>query len=74
MPGIRADAAALAPLTPIEIALLADIAGGRTRKEVSELRGVSISTIRVAIRSAERKLGARTTEQAVAIAVRTRVL
>jgi DNA-binding CsgD family transcriptional regulator len=58
------------PLNRDEIALLALVADGRTRKEIAAVRGVSVGTVQNMMRAIEQKLGARTTEHAIAIVAR----
>ena len=57
-----------------EVALLDLIANGRTRKEIAEIRGVSVGTIQRMTRVIEAKIGARTTEQAIAKVARAGIL
>ncbi len=57
-----------------EVALLDLIANGRTRKEIAEIRGVSVGTIQRMTRVIEAKVGARTTEQAIAKVARAGIL
>lgn len=62
------------PINRDELALLSLVAEGRTRKEIAAARGVSVGTIQHMMRVVEQKLGARTTEQAIAIVARAGVL
>ena len=58
------------PLNRDEIALLALVADGRTRKEIAAVRGVGVGTVQHMMRVIEEKLRARTTEQAIALVAR----
>jgi DNA-binding NarL/FixJ family response regulator len=62
------------PLNRDEVALLALVAEGRTRKEIAVARAVSAGTIQHRLRVIAGKLGARTSEEAIAIAVRAGLL
>lgn len=54
-----------AGLSPREIEVLSAIARGRSNKEISASYGISANTVKSAIRSAYRKIGAATRAQAV---------
>ena len=62
------------PLNRDEVALLALVADGLTRKEIAAVRGVGIGTVQQMMRVIERKVGARTTEHAIAIVARAGLL
>ncbi len=55
-------------LSPREIEILVALARGSTPKEIATSLDLSLYTVREYTRSARLKLGARSTEQAVAIA------
>lgn len=55
-------------LSPREVDVLVALAGGSAPKQIADELDLSVWTIREYIRSARLKLGARSTEQAVAIA------
>lgn len=57
------------PLTPTEIAVLRLLARGMSIGAVAEARSVAPDTIRKTAKVARARLGARTTAQAIAIAV-----
>ncbi|MET9191242.1 helix-turn-helix transcriptional regulator, partial [Streptomyces tendae] len=58
-------------LAPREVDVLACVAGGATNGEAAERLGVGPETVKSYLRSAMRKLGARTRTEAVASARRT---
>ena len=62
------------PLNRDQLALLALVADGRTRREIAAIRGVSVGTIQHMMRAIEARVGARTTEQAIAIVARAGLL
>ncbi len=59
------------PLTPQEYKLLMQLAEGSTRTQVAKSWDSSVSRVNLLMRGVEKKLGARTTEHAVAIAIRS---
>lgn len=69
-PGITRRARVSDSLTQREREVLALLAEGRTTDEVAEALYVSPHTVRSRIKSALGKLGARTREHAIAIAIR----
>ncbi|NEB58243.1 helix-turn-helix transcriptional regulator, partial [Streptomyces diastaticus] len=58
-------------LAPREVDVLACVAAGATNGAVAERLGVGPETVKSYLRSAMRKLGARTRTEAVAVARRT---
>lgn len=58
------------PLSPREGQLLAALAEGYTRAEIASRWGISVGTVHNHIRVIHAKLGARTTAQALATALR----
>ncbi len=74
MGGFDARAIPTVSLTKEEKAIMDGIANGFTRKEVAQRRGVSAGTVQHMLRVIEAKLGARSTEQAVAVAIRRGLL
>jgi len=58
----------LATLTPAERHVVAELAGGRAPKQIALEFGVSLATVRVHIKRAKRKTGARTLPELVALA------
>lgn len=61
-------------LTPLEGDVLLMLISGRSSKEISEHLGMSMAGVHGALGRARRRLQARTTAQAVAIAVRRRLI
>ena len=68
--GARRFSRRSADLTDKEREVLAELAAGRTTEEVAQALHVSPRTVRSRLKNALRKMGARTREQAVAIAIR----
>ena len=64
----------MAALTLRERQVLAALAEGMTRKEIAWQLGVTERTVRLHTRRACERLGARTVEQAIAIAVECHLL
>jgi DNA-binding NarL/FixJ family response regulator len=65
----RAYESELADLTPKQIEVLRLLAGGLERKEIAERMGIGEETVKSHLAEARRRLGARTSAQAVAIGV-----
>ena len=59
------------PLTRQEHNLLVQLAEGSTRTQVAKAWDISVSRVNLLMREVEKKLDARTTEHAVAIAIRS---
>lgn len=59
------------PLTRQEHNLLVQLAEGNTRTQVANAWDIAVSRVNLLMRDAEKKLAARTTEHAVAIAIRS---
>lgn len=68
--GARRFSRRSADLTDKEREVLAELAAGRTTEEAAQALHVSPHTVRSRLKNALRKMGARTREQAVAIAIR----
>jgi DNA-binding NarL/FixJ family response regulator len=70
----RAYDSELADLTPKQIEVLQLLAGGYERKEIAERMGIGEETVKSHLAEARRRLGARTSAQAVAIGVANSLL
>ncbi len=64
----------LRSLTAAERAVLRDVRAGRTNREIAGLCHVSVDTVKLRLKNAFQKLGARSRVEAVDIAVRTRLI
>jgi DNA-binding NarL/FixJ family response regulator len=70
----RAYDSELADLTPKQVEVLRLLAGGFERKEIAERMGIGEETVKSHLAEARRRLGARTSAQAVAIGVANSLL
>ena len=73
-PGYTRSQGATLVLRSCEVAFLADSAEGLTFGEIARKRGVSADTVKTRLKKARRRLGAKNTAHAVAIALRGDVL
>jgi DNA-binding NarL/FixJ family response regulator len=62
------------PLTPREIEVLRQIAGGNRNRDIGDRLSISEETVKVHIKHLMDKLGARDRTQAIAIAVRRGII
>ncbi|WCB91657.1 Transcriptional regulatory protein LnrK [Baekduia alba] len=63
----RAEATEFGDLSPKQLAVLRHLAEGRDRKEMAQRMGIGEETVKTHLAEVRRKLGARTSAQAVAI-------
>jgi DNA-binding CsgD family transcriptional regulator len=69
-PALRAESEPPERLTPAELAVLRALAEGRSNRDIARAQGRSENTVRVHVSSVLRKLGARSRNEAAAIARR----